>query len=204
MKSWTADEIHFLRKWKPRLTARQTAAMINCAFDTDRTFSAVKNACHTFEARTPKPVSDGRFKPGHVSSAPFKKGEHVSPETEFKKGNRPKNTLEVGSEIVVHDGYVKVKLAEPNVWGWKHVIAWEKANGKRPKNHAIVFLDGDRTNCATKNLELVTRGELAVLNKQYKFGGSADPEIRQTLINLVRLRLTASAKIKKSHRPRTA
>jgi hypothetical protein len=37
-------------------------------------------------------------------------------------------------------------------------------NGPIPPSHAIAFRDGDRSNCAIENLEMVSRAELARRN----------------------------------------
>jgi len=106
------------------------------------------------------------FQPG---STPWNKGVSYkaggrSAETQFKPGNMPHNTLEVGSIIADTDGYLKVKVAEPNRWKFLHRKTWEDANGPIPKGHAVIFRDGNRKNCALENLELVSRGELANRN----------------------------------------
>ena len=69
----------------------------------------------------------GRFENWHV---PFNKGWKgwVAPGTErtrFQKGNRPTDWRPVGSErIDSKDGYVFVKIAEPNVWALKHRVVY--------------------------------------------------------------------------------
>lgn len=49
---------------------------------------------------------------------------------------RTHNTL-VGDEVINDFGYVKVKVAEPNVWKFKHRIVWELAHGEIPANSVI-------------------------------------------------------------------
>jgi hypothetical protein len=45
------------------------------------------------------------------------RGKRRSPNTEFKQGSLPGNTwVPVGTEAEMKGGYVKVKIAEPNVW----------------------------------------------------------------------------------------
>jgi hypothetical protein len=58
-----------------------------------------------------------------------------------------------------------VKIADPSEWKMKHVLVWEKANGKVPRGSVIIFADGDKTNFRLKNLLLVTRRELAVMTR---------------------------------------
>jgi hypothetical protein len=73
--------------------------------------------------------------------------------------NRP-----IGSERVESDGYVVVKMAHPNIWRHKHLAVWEAANGMIPKGHVVIFADGDKTNFELKNLLLVSRRELCLMN----------------------------------------
>ena len=76
----------------------------------------------------------------------------------------PKNYRPVGSERVNVDGYVEVKVADPNKWRLKHRVVWEAVNGKIPKGFIVIFRDNDRTNTDIDNLMLIRRGTHAVLN----------------------------------------
>lgn len=61
----------------------------------------------------------------------------------------------VGAETLIANGYFKVKVAEPNVWEYKHRLAWQKENGPIPEGHFIIFLDNNTQNCELDNLALV-------------------------------------------------
>lgn len=61
----------------------------------------------------------------------------------------------VGTETLVADGYIKVKVAEPDQWEHKHRLVWEKANGPIPKEHFLIFLDNNKQNCELQNLAVV-------------------------------------------------
>lgn len=72
----------------------------------------------------------GFFQKGHV---PQNKGKKMSPEqykkcsgTMFKKGNVPKNYKPVGSKRILKEGYVEIKIADPNQWELEHRLVWEK------------------------------------------------------------------------------
>jgi hypothetical protein len=138
---------------------------------------------------------DCRIKPGNV---PFNKGKkgYCSPGSEkgwFKPGQMPVNTMPLGSERVNADGYTEVKYAEKsgppkNRWRAKHVLIWEKANGPVPKSHAVIFADGNRRNFKLKNLVLVSRKELSVLNRAGMLAAK-DADITKVSVSLARLRV---------------
>ncbi len=48
--------------------------------------------------------------------------------------------------------FIQVKVAEPNVWRYKHHITWENANGPIPEGFLVDFVDGDSENCDIENL----------------------------------------------------
>lgn len=134
----------------------------------------------------------GRFEKGF---SPWNKGRKGwSPpgteHTRFRKGNRPGNWRPVGSERLNKDGYVEVKVAEPRKWRLKHLVVYEEHFGKIPKGCTVVFLDRNRQNFDPANLRLMTRADLAVLNRSVKL--SDDPEINEVKLNVVKLIRTAS------------
>lgn len=110
-----------------------------------------------------------RYSKGHKPANKGKKQkEYMTPEaiertkkTRFKKGSIPLNHKPVGSErICSKDGYLLVKIKEPDVWELKHRVIWERANGEIPESHAVVFKDGNIKNIKLENLELISREEL--------------------------------------------
>jgi len=79
-----------------------------------------------------------------------------------KKENR--NSLPLFSETVFRDVvHVKTKRGH---WEPKHRFIWEKENGPIPHNHVLIFKDGDKNNISLENLMLVSRRELAIINKK--------------------------------------
>lgn len=137
----------------------------------------------------------------HTGSIPKNKGVPMSPEryaacapTMFKKGNRPQTYLPIGSEVVVRDGYVKVKVAEPNVWMWKHRMVWEETNGPVPRGYNVQFKDGDKQNCALDNLYIISRAE------QLKTQNSLLARYPKELIDVIRLKGAVKRQIKMHNR----
>lgn len=92
--------------------------------------------------------------------------------TMFKPGNKPKNTDSVGTEKLLSDGYVWVKIDDkPKVpkkenWRQKHKLLWEQEYGPVPDGSVVIFKDGDPTHIELDNLECVTRSQLLILNKK--------------------------------------
>jgi hypothetical protein len=139
---------------------------------------------------------DCRIKPGNI---PLNKGKTGCPPGSEKGWFRPGHPgykwkeRPVGSERINADGYVEVKYAEEsgpskNRWKGKHVLMWEKANGPVPKGHAVIFIDGNRLNLTLKNLVLVSRKELAVLNHM-GMPSSKNEYIAKVSVNIAKLKV---------------
>ena len=129
-----------------------------------------------------------RFKKGHI---PYNKGKKMPKEvyekakhTMFEKGHIPSNHRPVGSERILKDGYIEVKVAEPNKWKLKQRLVYEKHNGEIPKGSTIIFLDGNKLNFNIDNLKCVTRSELLYLNRN---GLNNLNEVTETGILMARL-----------------
>lgn len=113
----------------------------------------------------------GHFVKGQPS---HNKGVKMSPEvyekikaTMFKPGSRPHNANEVGDIVLATTGYYKIKVAEPNVWEFCHIRAWQQAHGVVPEGMMVSFKDGNRENWSLENLMLITKGENATINNMH-------------------------------------
>lgn len=115
----------------------------------------------------------------------------------FKKGHVPANHRPVGSERVNRNGYVEVKVEEPNKWRMKHRVVWESVNGKIPKGCIIIFRDNDKTNTNINNLLLIKRSTNAILNHTGLYVHSG--ELKETAVHIAELK-TASSKVKRRNR----
>lgn len=114
----------------------------------------------------------------------------------FEKGHTPLNYKPVGSERVNADGYIEIKVKDPNKWKLKHRYLWEKHSGKIPKGMILMFKDNDKLNVCLDNLILISRAENMEINRSndYKFTGDS----KEAIINLTRLKLeTRKAKRKR-------
>ena len=130
----------------------------------------------------------GKFRKGQT---PHNKGKKMPKEvyekvkhTMFAKGNVPPNHRPVGSERISKDGYIEVKVAEPNKWRLKQRVVYEETKGKIPEGCPIIFLDGNKRNFDSDNLRCITRSELLYLNCN---GLNNSNEITETGILMARL-----------------
>lgn len=108
-----------------------------------------------------------------------KRGQEGSRKTTFKKGNIPPNHKEVGYERITKDGYIEVKIQEPNVFKLKHRIIWEQHNGRIPKGIIIQFHDGNRRNCSIENLYMISRTEQVIKNSIIRYPANIRTAIRR-------------------------
>lgn len=165
MHRFTREQLAFLREIAPGHSTSEHTRAMNERFGLQLTSSQVRAAKKNHGIRS---GYDGRFPKGN---RPWNAGGHYaaggrSAETRFKPGQLPHTWMPKGSERVNSDGYLDVKVEEPNKWRAKHRLIWEAAHGPIPKGHAIIFADGDKTNVQLDNLVLVSRGQLVVMNKQ--------------------------------------
>ena len=115
----------------------------------------------------------GQFKKGNVAHNKGKKQiEYMSQEaiertkeTRFKIGNKPKNYRPVGSERITKDGYIEVKVADPNKWETKNKIIYKQYFGDIPKGHKVIYADGNKLNNDINNLILVSDNEELIMNR---------------------------------------
>lgn len=90
----------------------------------------------------------------------------------------------LGSEII-SDGYVYVKIKQPDVWIAKHRMIWERNNGPLPKGYCIIFADCNPRNFDKSNLIKVSRQELLYLNSHnLRF---TNPEYTKVGINIIKV-----------------
>jgi hypothetical protein len=81
---------------------------------------------------------------------------------------------QIGTEVIKGDGFMSVKVANPDVWKYKHYIIWEAAYGPKPEGHKIIFADGNKLNFDLDNLLLVSKAESTVMNFMGLITNNAD------------------------------
>lgn len=109
----------------------------------------------------------------------------------FQAGNVPANTDPIGTEKILADGYVWVKVADhPKAkkndnWKQKQRLIWEQLHGPLPDNVKVIFLDGNNRNFDPDNLTPVTNREHLEMNRNgFR---TSDPELTKAGINVARL-----------------
>lgn len=191
-RKYLDEHIDFIRQNIKGIPDRLMVEMFNDKFDINMSYSSLQNLKSKY--RLKNELFGGQFIKGNNPWNSGTKGLTSANKTSFKKGNLPNNYRPVGSESEDKDGYIKIKTADPNKWELKHRVVWRKVNGEIPKSHAILFADGNIRNFELDNLILVSRAELAVINKNkltFK-----DKNLTETGVNIARLMLKTSQKQK--------
>jgi HNH endonuclease len=172
---YTDEQIEFLRENVKGHSYKEIQEMFNKQFNLNLKITQIGSSIKRYN------LSNGvnsKFQKGNKPLHSWQKGQQISVETQFKKGNIPVNYKPVGSERVNADGYVYIKIKDPRTWKPKHNVLWEQHHGPIPKNHCVIFADGDRLNVTIENLILITRSQLLIMNRQNLI--NENPEFTKT------------------------
>lgn len=177
MHKFTDEQINFIRKIAPGRYTSEITEMFNKHFNLNLKASQIASCKKNHNIKS---GIDSRFQKGMIPANKGKKGS-MSPKqyekckaTMFKKGHMPQNHKQVGSERIDRDGYILIKVAEPNKWRPKHRVLWEKTNGPIPKKHRLIFADGNKQNISLDNLILVSYAESLIMNNRNLISKDAD------------------------------
>ena len=180
---WSDEEKQYLAEITPGRGYKEIQSMMSCKFGFDYTHHQIKGAITRNKLNTGR---TGRFEKGHATWNKGTKGLTKANVTSFKKGQKSHNYKPVGSERITKDGYCEIKVSDTGRrWKSKHLVVYEKHHGKVPRGSVVIFLDGDKRNFDIDNLHLVTRNQLAMLNKNSLI--QKDAELTKTAINVVDL-----------------
>jgi hypothetical protein len=159
---YTKEEIQFLAANVTCISCQELTDRFNSKFGVSLGVNQIRAAKKN---RHLSSGFDGRFNKGRI---PANKGIKTGKPgiNVFEKGHVPSNIRTVGTEIVKGDGYLWVKIADPNKWRQKHRIMWEEKNGPIPRGSCLLFGDGDRLNVKLDNLILITRTQLSIINQK--------------------------------------
>ena len=179
---YTDEMVAFLHEHKTMLREEMTS-LFNEKFGTNISRRVLNRKCERIGALTGR---TGRIEKGNKPWNTGTKGLMKANVTTFKKGNKPCNVKPVGYERITKDGYIEVKISEPNVFEMKHRHIWQLAHGPIPKGHVIVFKNTNKQDCRIENLEIITRGELARLNQSYKH--LVTPETNEACVAMAKIK----------------
>ena len=183
---YTEEEKAFFAEYVPGHTYKEIQAAFMKRFCWDITISQIKGYISNHKLNTGK---TGRFVKGQEA---HNKGVKMSPEvyekvkhTMFPKGHVTVRHREVGSTRVNVDGYIEVKVAEPNKWCLLHRHIWQQEYGPVPKGYCLIFKDNDPLHCELDNLMMITRNELKILNQNGL--NKTEGEYKEAALNLARM-----------------
>lgn len=161
---WSNEEREYLEMITPGHHYSEIQQLMIKKFKIDYSVNQIKNAIARYKLNT---GFNGRFEKGNIPANKGVKGacSEGCKKTWFKKGQMPANHKPVGSERTNVDGYVEIKIREPNKWDLKHRVIYRKEKGEIPKGYSVIFGDRNRANFDIDNLILVSRQQLIIMNK---------------------------------------
>jgi len=135
---------------------------------------------------------ESRFKGGQTPKNKGKKQvEYMSKEaiertkkTRFKKGSIPHNFK--GGTHLTKEGYVMASLGEGRK-KLKHIVEWEKINGKIPKSYCLKCKDENKLNTDPSNWKLISRVENMYNNSVQNYPKEIIPSL--VLVNKINKKL---------------
>lgn len=168
---YTEEQDQFLIENVKGISLKELTEKFNRYFNLSLNENSIQNRKNRLHIKSG--IYGGRFEKGHQ---PFNKGkkwdeympkrnQRSSLKTTFKKGNIPHNHRKIGSERINVDGYLEIKIEEPNKWELKHRYLYKQNKGEIPDGYKIIFADGDKNNLNLDNLIMVSSSEELVMNR---------------------------------------
>lgn len=187
MTNWTEDKKATLAQLYPEHTNAEIASILGVTKSAVMAQAFKQKLFKTpeFHKRT---SSKGYFPKGHRSFNKGKKwdefmskeAQESSRKTTFKKGHTPKNHKPIGTEVIEpKNGYIKVKISEPNGWVLKHRHIWQQHNGIIPKGYNIQFKDKDKRDFNIENLYMINRNEQMAENSIIRYPANLRTAIKR-------------------------
>ena len=159
---WTDEEKEYLASIVKGKTYKELLALMNEKFDYEFSSQQIESALRRYNLKT---GNTGQFKKYQEPWNKGLKGYIGANKTSFKKGTIPPNYKPVGTERFAKDGYIEVKVKDPNVWELKHRYIYKKHHGEIPNGYNVIFADKNISNFDIDNLILVSKAEMLILNK---------------------------------------
>jgi hypothetical protein len=213
---WTDDQLATLRTLYPNYKTEDIAVMLGRS--TGQTYQmaarlglkkspeylASPAACRL--RRGDNVGAAGRFQKGKL---PWNKGmkglQMGGKQTQFKPGQRPVNTREIGSYRITPDGSLQCKISNApgsnsKRWRGVHELVWVEANGPVPPKHIVVFKAGQRTAI----LEEITLDLVECITLAENMKRNTVHNMPKELVDLVRLRAVLTRHINRKEKDVTA
>lgn len=175
---YTEEEKQFLKDFIPGHMRKEIQEAFNNRFGCDISVGAIKAYMAHYKIR------NGIVKGFPKGYTPANKGKKM-PDSKIRKP--------VGTEYVGPNGYIKIKIAEPDRWIPKQRYIWEKVNGPIPDGYMVVFRDNNNQNMDINNLMLISRAEGLIMNKFYS---KCSAELKDTALLLADLKIATRKKRK--------
>jgi hypothetical protein len=192
---WCAEDLQLLRWLYPHVPTRKIAPILERSIEAvngtahklglhkTAAYLATPDACRL--RRGDKIGQFCRFQPGNVPANKGTRRPGYAPgrmaETQFHKGQPPRNWLPIGSVRFSKEGYRQIKMTDtgypPRDWVCEHLLLWRDVHGPVPAGHALCFKDGNKKHISIDNLEVITRGELMLRNTIHHL----PPELKQLI-----------------------
>lgn len=183
---YTAQQLDFVKS-NCTLERKELTKRFNEKFNTNLSIDNISGLCKRNKWRTGR---TGCFEKGRTPPNKGTKGLTGANRTSFKKGQSVWNTKPIGYErIDKKDGYVHIKIAEPNVFALKHRYEWEKHYGPVPDNHVVAFKNQDKTDCRIENLILMSKSEM--VRYAQSFHKLANSETNETCLLMAKVKTKA-------------
>lgn len=165
---YSDEEYQFLRDNVKGISLKELTEKFNKKFGTNVTKLAIQNQKNKLHIQSG--YSASWYNKGRV---PYNKGLKMTKEqyekakpTMFKKGNIPVFTHNVGDEIIDKNGYIQIKITQPNVWKPKARYIYEQHYGELDNSKQVIFADGNNRNFEIDNLIAVTKAEMLIMNQR--------------------------------------
>ena len=182
LHKWTDEEKEYLTFIVKGKTTEEICDLMNKKFEYEFSLNQIRSAMNRYKLRN---GVNCRFEKSVIPWNKGLKGYIGANKTSFKKGNIPSNYKEVGTERINSEGYIEVKVSEPSRWKLKHRLIYEKYHGEIPKDHVVIFADGNKLNLDINNLISISRHQLLVLNGNNLI--YEDTDLTKTGVNIANL-----------------
>ena len=159
---WTDEEKEYLASIVKGKTYKELLILMNDKFEYEFSSQQIESALRRYNLKT---GNTGQFKKYQEPWNKGLKGYMGANKTSFKKGTIPPNYKPIGTERFAKDGYIEVKVKNPNVWELKHRYIYKKHHGEIPNGYNVIFADKNISNFDIDNLILVSKAEMLILNK---------------------------------------